>query len=92
MLRCRVVMGDPNMATKPHRGRRPPLNPRTPSLPYDSIFAEEELTVHGLNGNGGKQFHNEYVIFNKRQVYPEYAVWYTLGEVLLFLPADSLRV
>ena len=80
MLRCRVIMGDPFMVKKPYSGRRPPLNPRTPGLPYDSIFAQEGVTKHGLasNGNAGKQFHNEYVIFNKRQVYPEYAVWYTL--------------
>jgi serine/threonine protein kinase len=78
MLRCRVVMGDPYMAQKPYKGRRPPLNEATPGLPYDSIFAEENVTVNGGPGNGGKQFHNEYVVFNGAQVYPEYAVFYTL--------------
>ena len=60
MLKCRVVMGDPYIAQKPHTGRRPPLNPRKPGLPYDSVFAEEDVTVHGMQSNGGKQFHNEY--------------------------------
>ena len=66
------------MAQKPYKGRRPPLNEATPGLPYDSIFAEENVTVNGRPGNGGKQFHNEYVVFNGAQVYPEYAVFYTL--------------
>ena len=78
MLRCRVVMGDPYMAQEPYKGRRPPLNEATPGLPYDSIFAEENVTVNGGRANGGYQFHNEYVIFNGAQVYPEYAVFYTL--------------
>jgi hypothetical protein len=36
------------------------------------FFAE-----HGL-ANGGQQHHNEYVVFDRQQVYPEYIVRYTV--------------
>jgi len=71
MLSCRVTMGDPYMAehSLQEGQRRPPNNPATPGLPYDSVFAEEGVTD---NGRGpGSQFHNEYVVFAKAQVYPE---------------------
>eukprot|EP01045_Picozoa_sp_COSAG04_P008256 COSAG04_NODE_453_length_14110_cov_262.397473_11_plen_223_part_00 len=75
MLLCRATMGSPFMAKKRLQGiHRPPDNPATRGLPYDSVFAKEGFTT---NFNG-KQFHNEYVIFNGAQIYPEYVVWYTL--------------
>lgn len=76
MLSCRVTMGDPYLTQGTLRGqRRPPNNPATPGLPYDSVFAMEGVTD---NGRGyGSQFHNEYVVFAKAQVYPEYVIWYT---------------
>ena len=75
MLLCRATMGSPFMAKEPLQGiRRPPDNPATPGLPYDSVFAKEGFTT---NFNG-KQFHNEYVVFSGAQIYPEYVVWYTL--------------
>jgi hypothetical protein len=79
MLSCRVTMGDPFMTPGTRRGeRRPPNNPATPlaGLPYDSVFAKEGHTDNG--GGPGSQFHNEYVVFAKAQVYPEYVIWYTL--------------
>jgi hypothetical protein len=74
MLSCRVTMGDPYMTPGQLKGeRRPPPNPATLGLPYDSVFAEEGVT----NNGHGAQFHNEYVVFAKAQVYPEYVIWYT---------------
>ena len=71
-------MGDPHMTPGSLKGeRRPPNNPATPGLPYDSVFAKEGVTDNGLGRGPGSQFHNEYVVFAKAQVYPEYVIWYT---------------
>ena len=77
LLSCRATMGDAYMTPGPLMGqRRPPNNPATPGFPYDSVFAKEG---HTDNGQGpGSQFHNEYVVFNRAQVYPEYVIFYTL--------------
>jgi len=73
MLVCRVVMGSPYCTSTLHNGqRRPPDNAATPGRPFDSIFAQ-----HGI-ANGGQQHHNEYVVFDRHQVYPEYIVRYTV--------------
>ena len=73
MLVCRVVMGSPYCTSTVHNGQRRPLdNAATPGRPFDSIFAE-----HGV-GRGGQQQHNEYVVFDRYQVYPEYIVRYTV--------------
>ena len=72
MLVCRVAMGSPYCTSTSHRNeRRPPDNGATPGRPFDSIFAQ-----HGIGG-GGEQHHNEYVVFDRNQVYPEYIVRYT---------------
>ncbi len=83
MLSCRVTMGHPYMTPGRLQGqRRPPLNtagetvPAVKGLPYDSVFAEEGVTDNGV----GLQFHNEFVVFEKAQVYPEYVIWYTLED------------
>jgi hypothetical protein len=73
MLVCRVVMGSPYFTSTTHNGqRRPPENPATPGRPFDSIFAEHHIA------HDGQQHHNEYVVFEKFQVYPEYIVRYTV--------------
>jgi hypothetical protein len=73
MLVCRVVMGSPYCTTTLHHNqRRPPDNADTPGRPFDSIFAEKGIA------NGGQQHHNEYVVFNRDQVYPEYIVRFTV--------------
>jgi hypothetical protein len=73
MLVCRVVMGSPYCTPTTHNGqRRPPQNPATPGRPFDSIFAEHCIA------HGGQQHHNEYVVFDRNQVYPEYIVRYTV--------------
>jgi hypothetical protein len=81
ILSCRVTMGDPYMTPGALQGhRRPPNNPATPGLPYDSVFAQEDVTDNGLGrppGTPSPQFHNEYVVFDRAQVYPEYIIWYT---------------
>ncbi len=51
--------------------RRPPDNGTTPGKPFDSIFAQHAI------GRAGQQHHNEYVVFDLNQVYPEYIVRYT---------------
>jgi serine/threonine protein kinase len=72
MLVCRVVMGSPYCTSTCHNGqRRPPDNEATPGRPFDSIFAQHRV------GRGGQQQHNEYVVFDRHQVYPEYIVRYT---------------
>ena len=75
MLVCRVAMGSPHPTTGTHAGqRRPPMNSATPNLPFDSIFARR------LIANSRQQQHNEYVVFDCRQVYPEYIVQYTVSQ------------
>eukprot|EP01043_Picozoa_sp_COSAG02_P032794 COSAG02_NODE_2207_length_9517_cov_3.723508_1_plen_916_part_10 len=71
MLQCRVLMGNHFNTTKNHQNqRRPPLNPTTPGQPHDSIFAQTG------RANNGAQAHNEFIVFQKNQVYPEYILWY----------------
>ena len=71
MLVCRVTMGIPFCTSTQHKNaRRAPDNPGTPGRPFDSIFAE------GGVANAGDQRHNEYVVFDRLQVYPEYVVHY----------------
>jgi hypothetical protein len=74
MLVCRVILGIPFCTTaKHHHDRRAPDNPATAGRPYDSIFAERD------KANGGQQKHNEYVVFDRTQIYPEYLVRYTVN-------------
>eukprot|EP00802_Teleaulax_amphioxeia_P020330 Tamp_20608.p1 GENE.Tamp_20608~~Tamp_20608.p1 ORF type:complete len:317 (+),score=46.09 Tamp_20608:2-952(+) len=73
MLVCRVILGIPFGTTTKHHARRAPDNPATPGRPYDSIFAERG------KANGGQQQHNEYVVFDRTQIYPEYLVCYTVN-------------
>eukprot|EP00961_Rhodomonas_salina_P125928 1696749-Rhodomonas_salina.1 len=71
-LLCRVLMGFPCMirGNAIHK-RRPDQNEDT-NRPYDSIFAQKGVA------NQGDQKHNEYVVFESTQVYPEYLVQFTL--------------
>jgi hypothetical protein len=69
LLLCRVLMGWPHCTTESHAGsRRPNSNAANDGKPFDSIFAESGVA------NGGAQRHNEYVVFDRWQVYPEYLV------------------
>jgi hypothetical protein len=71
MLVCRVIMGIPFCTHAQHTNeRRAPDNHATPGRPYDSIFAESGVARRGA------QNHNEYVVFDRSQVYPEYVVHY----------------
>jgi serine/threonine protein kinase/ubiquitin len=73
MLVCRVVMGSPYCTSTSHSNqRRPPDNSATPGRSFDSIFAQNGIA------HGGQQHHNEYVVFDRSQVYPEYIVRYTV--------------
>ena len=74
MLLCRVLMGDSYRTTTSHKAKLSRLlddpTRRAPDS-KDSIFAEAGIA------NEGNQIHNEYVVFQSQQVYPEYIVWYT---------------
>jgi len=73
MLVCRVCMGWPFRTTGQHGQKRiPPDNSATPGRPFDSIFAGKGVA------HGGQQQHNEYVVFNSAQAYPEYLVHFKL--------------
>ena len=50
--------------------RRAPDDLATPGRPHDSIFAESGVARRGA------QNHNEYVVFDRSLVYPEYVVYY----------------
>jgi hypothetical protein len=68
---CRVAMGWTCPITGGNeRNRRAPMNPATPGRPFDSIFGQAGV------GNWGKQLHNEFVLFEGDQAYPEYLVYY----------------
>jgi hypothetical protein len=89
ILYCRVLMGEPFLTDRMHKKvvgkntsgtkkiekaeRRPPDNPTTPGQPYDSIFAEQGVAW------AGNQKHNEFVVFEKSQVYPDYIIWFKLS-------------
>mmetsp|Transcript_33613 Transcript_33613/g.78457 ORF Transcript_33613/g.78457 Transcript_33613/m.78457 type:complete len:1219 (-) Transcript_33613:1649-5305(-) len=73
MLLCRVSMGWPFRTTGQHGQQRiPPDNSATPGRPFDSIFAGKGVA------HAGQQQHNEYVVFNSAQAYPEYLVHFKL--------------
>eukprot|EP00922_Rhytidocystis_sp_ex-Travisia-forbesii_P000527 GHVS01000780.1.p1 GENE.GHVS01000780.1~~GHVS01000780.1.p1 ORF type:complete len:953 (-),score=91.30 GHVS01000780.1:230-3088(-) len=59
LLICRVILGDQMIKTTKFGGRRPSMNTLT-NEPYDSIY--------GVRG------HNEFIVFDSNQVYPEYLV------------------
>ena len=72
-LICRVIMGLPYCTRTVHNDaefptRRPPDLSTIPGRPHDSIFAETGVA------NDGQQMHNEYVVFDRYQVYPDYLV------------------
>ena len=72
LLVCRVTMGWPLFTTTSHRNeRRPPQNPSIQSgmRPFDSIFA-----------NFGSKHHNEFVVYDRSQAYPEYVVYYKIND------------
>lgn len=73
-LLCRVLMGWPFCTTKQHNGeRKPPDNTSIRGKAFDSIFAETGV------GREGNQVHNEFVVFEKHQIYPEYLVKFTVS-------------
>jgi hypothetical protein len=75
LLLCRVTMGWPFATSTMHPNqRRPPENPAMGSgkRPFDSIFAESG------KAKGGAQFHNEFVVFDRNQAYPEYVIYYNV--------------
>ena len=68
-----MILGIPYCTMTQHQqDRRAPDNPATPGRPYDSIFAE------GRVARRGDQIHNEYVVFDSTQIYPDYIVNYSL--------------
>lgn len=65
----RVVLGIPYYIKTGRKGeRRPPPYPDIPGRLYDSVIANEGVA------NGGKQYHREFVVYDRRQTYPEFEV------------------
>ena len=73
LMVCRVTMGwaCPIIGGN-EKCRRAPMNPDPPGRPFDSIFGKVGV------GNRGKQVHNEFVLFEGDQAYPEYLVYYVV--------------
>eukprot|EP00961_Rhodomonas_salina_P198420 2676985-Rhodomonas_salina.1 len=65
-------MGFPCMIRGNAKKLMRPDNIQTTDRPCDSIFAERRVA------NNGNQEHNEYVVFENSQVYPEYLVQFTV--------------
>jgi hypothetical protein len=55
---------------------RPPPNADNHSLPFDCIFAEAG------KADGGRQIHNEVVVFQGQQVFPELLIEYRIKKHL----------
>ena len=74
IMYCRVIMGFSWNTPRRYHGRRPPLllECGEDPPPHDSIYAQGGVANHG------NQHHNEYVVFNGHQVYPEYIIWYKI--------------
>jgi len=72
VLLCRAVMGEPYYVTVNDqlRGeRRPPERPRAGlGVVYDSV-----ISLPGI-ANYGKQAHSEFVLFDRKSVYPEWII------------------
>eukprot|EP00760_Papus_ankaliazontas_P008348 PhM_4_TR1373/c0_g1_i1/m.103961/K10799/TNKS; tankyrase len=76
MLLCRVTLGDPHVllaatSSSSEPLRRPPVNPKT-SRPFDSILGESK----SHNASASLAF-REYIVFDRRQVYPEFIIEYS---------------
>lgn len=74
LLLARVCLGDAytTKAVMNQGIRRPPTRDGAPLSPYDSVIAN----VGPMEGRGGDeyQYHQELVLFEKRQAYPEYVL------------------
>lgn len=69
MLYTRVLLGVPYYPRSGMLGaRRPPAHPKCPGKLCDSVIANVGVANHG------KQFHREFIIYDRRQAYPEYEV------------------
>ena len=66
LLLNRVALGDPYYATGASKYRRPPERGGgfSPGLTFDAVVAN----------SGGTQAHRELIVYDHRQVYPEYVV------------------
>eukprot|EP00931_Biecheleriopsis_adriatica_P079149 TRINITY_DN5255_c0_g1_i5.p1 TRINITY_DN5255_c0_g1~~TRINITY_DN5255_c0_g1_i5.p1 ORF type:complete len:428 (+),score=46.78 TRINITY_DN5255_c0_g1_i5:225-1508(+) len=73
MILARVVLGIPYLTNGPMKScRRPPLNPVT-EVPFNSVVANP-----GIRTDTGPQQHREFVIFDRRQAYPEFVIYYSV--------------
>eukprot|EP00930_Biecheleria_cincta_P011432 TRINITY_DN11423_c0_g1_i1.p1 TRINITY_DN11423_c0_g1~~TRINITY_DN11423_c0_g1_i1.p1 ORF type:complete len:802 (-),score=120.51 TRINITY_DN11423_c0_g1_i1:489-2894(-) len=71
----RVILGIPYYIKTDRKGeRRPPPYPDIPGRLFDSVIANEGVA------NAGKQYHREFVIYDRRQTYPEFEVEVTTGK------------
>jgi hypothetical protein len=65
LLYSRVLMGDAFQTSTQYRERRPPVKPGGTGGTCDSVL-----------GAGGTQFHREFIVYDRNQIYPEYIVYY----------------
>ena len=66
---CRVTLGAVHYTEQRLVSwRRPPVMPGTGGLLFDSVVANSGVA------NDGRQFHREYIVYDRTQVYPEYLV------------------
>merc|ERR1712113_1096242 len=77
VILSRVAIGEPHFAARVDREmRRPPFGAGA-GRPCDSVLVRPgEMAGHHL----GHQTHQEVVIFERAQAYPEYIVMYTIAE------------
>eukprot|EP00929_Paragymnodinium_shiwhaense_P109722 TRINITY_DN76219_c0_g1_i1.p1 TRINITY_DN76219_c0_g1~~TRINITY_DN76219_c0_g1_i1.p1 ORF type:complete len:829 (-),score=117.61 TRINITY_DN76219_c0_g1_i1:2-2488(-) len=69
LLYTRVLLGTPFYTKGDRIGeRRPPVFPDRPGKLYDSVVANAGVA------NAGKQYHREFVVYDRRQTYPEFEV------------------
>eukprot|EP00811_Abedinium_folium_P032687 NODE_5712_length_1742_cov_4.835294.p1 GENE.NODE_5712_length_1742_cov_4.835294~~NODE_5712_length_1742_cov_4.835294.p1 ORF type:complete len:407 (-),score=98.74 NODE_5712_length_1742_cov_4.835294:300-1520(-) len=75
ILLCRALLGEPYMVKHTDnlkKKRIPPVRDETRQVPYDSHIAQPN--------NIGGQIHSEYVLFDRKSVYPEFIVSFSCKE------------
>eukprot|EP00812_Abedinium_dasypus_P011116 NODE_4695_length_649_cov_254.752525.p1 GENE.NODE_4695_length_649_cov_254.752525~~NODE_4695_length_649_cov_254.752525.p1 ORF type:complete len:168 (+),score=55.49 NODE_4695_length_649_cov_254.752525:3-506(+) len=75
-LLCRVLLGEPYMAKQSDnlKGQRhPPFRDAENQILYDSVIVEPQW----MQCTQKQQQHREFVLFDRRSIYPEHIVYFT---------------
>ncbi|CAJ1353163.1 unnamed protein product, partial [Effrenium voratum] len=79
LLLCRVVLGEPCYPQGDLKAAlRPPCRMLCEKAICDHFRTDSVVAAKGV-ANAGRQRHTEYVVYDGRQVYPEYLIKYTLA-------------